>query len=279
MTGPGGAAGGAASNVAAAGGSGAGVAGVGGGGGDSVGGAGGQSFGGAGGDGVSGSGGGGDGAGAGGAAGQSDDDAGTPDAGAGGSTIASDAGPPAWVVGCADGTREGLQSLARYPDVAACSGAWSIAGMIAPETLTPQCNREAGNDGTNLTGDGCSAADLCADGWHVCESAQEFAARATNCDDAFPGGAVKMFFASRQRASGLACDPTNEMGTNNVYGCGNFGSNANADCAPFMRMLRDNDCQRNPPWMCVNGPINQSTTELADVTKSGPDHGGVLCCR
>ena len=124
-------------------------------------------------------------------------------------------------------------------------------------------------------------ADLCADGWHVCESAHELAAKATNCDEAFPGGAVKMFFASRQRGidQPVTCDPKNETGTNNVYGCGNFGSNALAACAPFMHMLRDYDCQNNPPWICANGPPNTSNNELDDVTKPGPDHGGVLCCR
>jgi hypothetical protein len=76
-----------------------------------------------------------------------------------------------------------------------------------------------------------------------------------------------------------ACDPANETGTNNVYGCGNFGSNAMAACAPFMRMLRDADCKANPPWMCVDGPINYNVSELLDVTKPGADHGGVLCCR
>jgi hypothetical protein len=31
--------------------------------------------------------------------------------------------------------------------------------------------------------------------------------------------------------------------------------------------------------MCVDGPLNDSTTELLDVTKPGPELGGVLCCR
>jgi hypothetical protein len=182
-------------------------------------------------------------------------------------------------VGCADGTREGFRTLADYPDVAACAGGWTVAGLVAPETQVPQCDRGAGNDGAHPDGAGCSVADLCAEGWHVCESAREFAAKASSCDNAFPGGAVKMFFATRQRGPGTTCDPLNETGTNNVYGCGNFGSNANAACAPFMHMLRDADCKNNPPWMCVNGAINYSTTELLDVTKPGSDHGGVLCCR
>jgi hypothetical protein len=213
----------------------------------------------------------------GGAGGDGTYDASAVDGDDGSTTGTPDAGPPAWVVGCADGTREGLQSLARFPDVAACSGGWTVPGLVSPQTLTPQCGRAAGNDGAKPDGEGCSVADLCADGWHVCESAHELAAKAMNCDEAFPGGAVKMFFASRQRAQGTTCDTTNTAGTNNVYGCGNFGSNAT--CTPFMHMLRDSDCKANPPWMCVDGPLSQSTSELMDVTKPSSEHGGVLCCR
>jgi hypothetical protein len=182
-------------------------------------------------------------------------------------------------MGCADGTREGLQPLLAYPNVAACAGGWQIAGFVAPETLTPQCDRRAGNDGDLPDGEGCSVADLCAEGWHVCESAQEFSTKAKDCGDAFPGGAVPEFYATRQRGPDKTCDPMNLTGTNNVYGCGNFGSAAMAICAPFMHMLRDADCKANPPWMCVNGPINYSITELLDVTKPGSARGGVLCCR
>jgi hypothetical protein len=206
---------------------------------------------------------------------------GMPDAG-GAAGSAPDAHPPLSLIGCADGTREGFTSVEKFPNVAACSGAWTVPGMVDPETFTPKCARHGGNDDELPMGDGCTVEDLCAEGWHVCNSVHEFSDRAPNCDQAFPGGAVKMFFATRQRgvmAPMVTCDPTSEMGTNNIYGCGNFGSNANAACAPFMHMLRDADCKNTPPWMCVNGPINYSVTELMDVTKPGPDHGGVLCCR
>ena len=199
---------------------------------------------------------------------------------AGGAVDVAPEAPPISAIGCADGTREGLTQLAKFPDVAACSGGWTIPGFLAPETRTPQCNRAAGNDSERTDGEGCSVADLCAEGWHVCESAHEFAMKATNCDLAFPGGAIKMFFATRQRGPVSTCDPANEDGTNNIYGCGNFGSNAPTICAPFMHMLRDVDCKANRPWMCENGPTtNTSDTELVDVTKPGSDHGGVLCCR
>jgi len=61
-------------------------------------------------------------------------DAGAPDAG-------TYTGP---TIGCADGDREGLFDVNRYPKLAACAGAWS----------------------GQLTGPGADA--LCASGWHVC---------------------------------------------------------------------------------------------------------------
>jgi hypothetical protein len=240
---------------------------------------------GAGGDGLAGSDAGGDGlAGSGGAAGSAGSgQAGSndqPDASgaAGTAPPPPDAGPVS-PMGCADGTREGFKSLDRYPNIAACAGAWQVAGLVAPETLAPQCDRHAGNDGTAIAGGGCSVADLCAEGWHVCESAREVSTNALSCADAAMLGAPPAFYVTRQRGPMMTCDRLNLTGTNDLFGCGNFGSAAPAACAPFARMLRDADCRDNPPWMCTNGPLGYSVSELTDVTKSGPSRGGVLCCR
>jgi hypothetical protein len=51
---------------------------------------------------------------------------------------------PIPAIGCADGTREGFEDLARYPDIAVCAGVYE--GLI----------------------DGPSARALCCPGWHVC---------------------------------------------------------------------------------------------------------------
>jgi hypothetical protein len=224
-------------------------------------------------------------AGTGGAAGSTQTgDAGRPATGdAGGPmTDATDA-HPVTSVGCADETREGFKDMAKYPRVAACAGAWQIAGLITPSSLAPQCGRQAGNNAANLAGTGCSVADLCAEGWHVCESAHEVQMTAQTCADALGTTTGPLFFVTRQRGAGtgggVTCDGTGQTGTNNVYGCGNFGSMADNACAPFTRMLRDADCQANPPWTCVNGPIDYSVSELADITKPGASRGGVLCCR
>jgi hypothetical protein len=203
-----------------------------------------------------------------------------PDAsGAAGASAAPPDAQPISPLGCADGTREGFKSLDKYANIAACAGAWQVPGFVAAETLTPQCDRRAGNDGTAPTGLGCSVADLCAEGWHVCESALEVSMNAGSCVDAALSGAPPAFYATRQHGSMMTCDRMNQTGTSNIFGCGDLGSVAVSACAPLKRMLRDVDCRANPPWMCLEGPIGQSANELANVTKPGAARGGVLCCR
>jgi hypothetical protein len=211
--------------------------------------------------------------------------AGTGAAGTGAAgTGAAGTGAAGSKIGCADGTREGFNDVTKYPTIAACSGGWTVPGLVEPLTHAPQCQRRAGNNGMRPDGNGCSAADLCADGWHVCESINEFKMNAASCLDAYAlSGGTPVFFVTRQRGSGsgsVKCDPKNATdGTNNLYGCGNIGSPADPSCQPFTRMLRDNDCNNNEPWDCVEGPINYNVLELADVTKPGSSRGGVLCCR
>src|SRR5688500_14626907 len=50
---------------------------------------------------------------------------------------------PAVVQGCADGTREGFGSVADWPDIAGCAGAWSLGGLLSQEARIPACMREA----------------------------------------------------------------------------------------------------------------------------------------
>jgi hypothetical protein len=274
--------GGAGGGGIAGGGGGGGIAGGGGAGGTAGGGGAagsGGAGGGAGSGGAGGAAGGGGGAGLGGSGGMGVD-AGAGQGGAGGMAGAPDAHPVS-PIGCADDTREGFKDRNLYPNIAACSGGWDVPGFVSPDTHNPQCDHEAGNDGANSDGTGCSVADLCSTGWHVCESAHEVSLSTDDCKDAFPtqGTPQLLFFATRQRGPMITCDPANQTGTNNVYGCGNFGTMAAAACAPFTRMLRDADCKANPPWMCVDGPLNDSTSELIDTTKPGSARGGVLCCR
>ena len=71
-------------------------------------------------------------------------------------------------IGCADGEREWFTNATTNPYIAGCSGAWDQPGVLV-DPFTPNtditCGREAGDDGTNSAGTGCSASDLCADGW------------------------------------------------------------------------------------------------------------------
>jgi hypothetical protein len=202
--------------------------------------------------------------------------AGTAAAGAGGGAAGSGSTNPD--IGCSDGTREGYLDLSMYPQIAACAGGWDEPGLISTNAKTPLCDRRGGNDGDKPDGRGCSAADLCAAGWHVCLGVSSVANVLGGCADAIaPYGDHPVFFATAQRAQGLVCS-TNGQGMNNVYGCGTIGSTPDRSCEPLDRFLHDSDCANNPPWSCSNGPLGTSQSELDDVTKSGPERGGVLCC-
>jgi hypothetical protein len=216
-----------------------------------------------------------------------------PEGGAGGAPIdvlnGTDAGPDALdgapgdvgfpsPIGCADGTREGYLDLAAHPRIAACAGGWEVAGLILPVTRAPLCDRQGGNSGPLPDGFGCTAADLCADGWHVCETAGEVASLAGDCTDAFPAAVTDpTFYVTRQRALANLCEPDNEAGANNLHGCGNagIGSPDDASCAPLTRMVTGADCTENPPWSCMAAAV----LELDAVTKRGSSGGGVLCCQ
>jgi hypothetical protein len=204
--------------------------------------------------------------------------------GAGGSGNAGAAGTTTGEPGCSDGTREGFLDMTKYPSIAACSGAWDTPGLSTTAARSPQCDRRGGNDGDKPDGRGCSVADLCASGWQVCESAQAvaIATMGAGCLDAYaPSGGKPIFFVTLQRATGLVCDTSAQgsSGTNNLYGCGNFGSTADRSCAPFTRMLRDSDCANEYPWFCSDGPLGTSQDEYDVVTKSSSSRGGVLCCK
>ena len=220
-------------------------------------------------------------------------------------------------VGCSDGHREGFTDLAAYPDIAGCSGAWTIAGIhtedpgTAPacpgisttDTTVPACDHNAGDDSSNPAGTGCNVADLCAVGWHVCTSAADVAgSSATGCDGAAGLEDPPMFFATRQTSNGCGVCATGSRTdadcnsaactagclqtaatSNDVFGCGNFGATAPiVDCGPLDR-FSNNLCGALPgsPWSC-NLPATSDDSGLCEaytVTKSDPSHGGVLCCR
>jgi len=208
-------------------------------------------------------------------------------------------------VGCADGQREGFLDQTAYAQIAACAGAWDQPG-ITPDSVKPTCNRQGGDDGAKADGKGCSSADLCAEGWHVCKGWQDVAQKSTTgCADATPPGAKNksLFFAIRQPSeNGSVCGKWGD-GVNDVFGCGNLGTALAPEkkCGPLDRVMAStspNSCGFNEampkhgPWEC-NGPGKSDLQEGANVTKTacqgkscqydgdavGPsDKGGVVCC-
>lgn len=212
--------------------------------------------------------------------------------------------PPA--VGCADGAREGFIDQSTWPDIAACEGAFSVPG-VTRAGLAPACGRAGGDDGANAEGNGCSAADLCMEGWHVCNGKTEVAAKAPGgCAAAVPAGTPDkmLFFAVAQHSTnGSVCDDASS-GDNDVFGCGNLGTQLSADknCGVLTRVLASTQPNRcgfneaepsNGPWLCQGG-TDSHLHEGGIVSKVGcpgtscsydgnpisnARKGGVLCCR
>jgi len=219
------------------------------------------------------------------------------------------------VSGCSDGQREGFTDLATYPDIAGCSSGWTVPGImidnpgVAPAcaavglsiptfvTTTPACGRVAGDDSSNPSGAGCNVADLCAAGWHVCATAADVAAHSpTGCAGATAPGDGPLFFATRQSsngcgvaATGTRTDPDcnsasctagcaqTAFTSNDVFGCGNFGSTGVVDGAPLDRFSNNACSALGSPWSCDDG--GPGLCEAYVVTKATADVGGVLCCR
>lgn len=238
--------------------------------------------------------------------------------------LASDQATTTRQTGCSDGTREGFVDATRYPSIAGCSGAWRIPGILgfnpgeAPacpglrtfDTRTPACGREPGPFGTNSAGVDCNVADLCAEGWHVCNSAAEVAALShTGCDGAVPSNSPSLFFATRQSSNGCGVCATGDRtgGTcdsesctsgcaqtaaisNDVFGCGNLGATTDPRfCGPLdvfsndlCSSLTKPGANRTLPWRCdAPGPADTPDTGLCEaytLLKGNNNGGGVLCC-
>ena len=205
-------------------------------------------------------------------------DAAPPDAG--GEPPAEEAGIPGDPAreGCADGTREGFTSERDWPDIAGCSGAWSVGGLLGPGVRDPMCMRQGGNDGQNTFGDGCGVADLCAAGWHVCRDAADVRrCSASGCESAVEGPAPRFFLTLAGASPQGICSPDRNA-ANDVHGCGNFGQPESAACDPLNRRLTFAECQASQGiWSC-GGP-GEHLIEAALVSKSASPLGGVLCCR
>ncbi len=141
-------------------------------------------------------------------------------------------------------------------------------------TTEPSCDREAGDDALNTAGRGCTVADLCSEGWHVCTSAAEVDDKSPNgCVGATEDVVLNNFFATRQSGVGNnACS----AGANDFHGCGNIGAGGlDVSCAPLDRTSEDLCASLAAPWSCPGSAL----MEANQVIKPGAALGGVLCCR
>jgi hypothetical protein len=173
--------------------------------------------------------------------------------------------------------------MTTFPEIAGCAGGWTIAGIINPESgsaIPPNCGRLSGDDSFNPEGWECSAADLCANGWRICSSARDVSERTKGwtkgcgADADWPPGT---FFAAAVSGTG---DNECKLGVNDIFGCGSAGDGADAGtCAPLTK-YSDDKCDALPStWDCGNGYLTTNLTEAKDVKKTGPEGGGVLCCK
>jgi hypothetical protein len=187
-------------------------------------------------------------------------------------------GPPA-TVGCADGTREGFTSLDDWPAIAGCSGAWQVPGAMGLEARQPRCDRQGGNTGRRADGEGCSVADLCAEGWHVCADAGEVTrVSPSGCESALRPGEGSLFVVAAGASQQGLCLP-DPAAANDLHGCGDesLGQPESAACQPLERRMGFADCAATGVWSC--GTADDHLREAGIVTKRDSRLGGVLCCR
>jgi hypothetical protein len=204
-----------------------------------------------------------------------DDGQGGADGTGGSSTSSGTGGAVSFTEGCSDGSRELFDETTQEPNIAGCEGGFSVPGVTTPESREPACDRKAGNNSENASGDGCSVADLCAQGWHVCDGDNDVTASvigSTPC----PSSTDPTFWITRQATDGSKQCVTG--GVNNVVGCGTgVGEPAQKSCAPLNTMMLFSHCEALTAWDC--GTATEGTNESQVVTKSAFDQGGVLCCR
>jgi hypothetical protein len=187
------------------------------------------------------------------------------------------AGDPAQM-GCADGSREGFTSVMDWPDIAGCSGAWSVPGLLGPQARDPSCLRQAGNDGLDPFGEGCGVSDLCAPAWHVCRDAADVRVSSpSGCESAVQSAEPRFFLTLAGASPQGICAPDRNA-ANDLHGCGTLGQSESAACEPLDRRLTYAECEASMGvWSC-GGP-GEHLIEAALVSKTASAFGGVLCCR
>ena len=167
----------------------------------------------------------------------------------------------------------------------AVNGVNSVGGI---HTVTPACNREAGNSGLNPLGTGCNLSDLCAQGWHVCYGAVDVLDRnPLGCGGIMECAQSPAFFLARTSSVGAfdcSQDSTKFGGpgtSNDLFGCGDLGCpttlgkcgggkncdplNDCKDCLPGMSCQDQTDCS---PKSCF--PLTLGSHDLCKSIKVKP---------
>ena len=200
-------------------------------------------------------------------------------------------------IGCSDGTREGFTDRTMFPNIAACAGAWRQQGIFPaiPASALPAC-ATLGNSSTMAPADGagCSAANLCARGWRICNGG-DVLPRTRNMGCAAGNYPTPGFYAAAVSGTGCAicalrtgtvtgaactsnscqanCRESGDL-NNDFFGCGTLGAAVGGACDGLNR-FSNNDCSAlGAPWSCGG-----STQESRTVVKTNAAAGGVLCCR
>ena len=196
-------------------------------------------------------------------------------------------------------SEEGFADTLLFTNIAGCNGAWDTPGIF---DMPATCNRQAGNDGLNAAGTGCTVSDLCSEGWRVCHGKDDVLARNPGgCAGVMNGAVSPVFFTTQMSSTGAFQCSTGVNATNDLFGCGDLGCDFTSDptvqqlCAPLVMSSHDlckglrndlncgNWCNHlgkypnlNNAWSCGNS----GTEEAQNVTKTLADQqGGVLCCR
>jgi hypothetical protein len=198
-----------------------------------------------------------------------------------GSVPAVDVGEPPGVEspGCSDGTREGFRNATLWPSIAGCAGGFSVPGVIGSPGPKPTCRLVAGDGSTNPNGLGCSAADLCATGWHLCRDGTDVVKSSPtgDCEGCVAAGEPRFFLVASGASPMGICAPDPTF-ANDLHGCGGLGQPESPECSPLTRRMGFADCiETGSIWAC--GGADKNLQEAAWVTKTGPSLGGVLCCK
>lgn len=168
-----------------------------------------------------------------------------------------------------------------------CQGNWNQPGVDAGKA--PTCSRAAGNSGTNKTGTGCSASDLCAPGYAICDASRAVALAGNKaCENNYTAssGFFAAWSSAGTKAGTLSCSSPDQPRAW-LPGCnpaataraalGKLAYEYDAACSPFTGASATcNGLQLDSSWAGC-GATTQTTvthTNVGTIQASG----GVLCC-